>query len=283
MDARAQLSGGTMSRIRSHRRIATSVTASAIVALACGVWLVQMRLGHASMLTGWTLLICLAGLVALGIRKKLVMLPLLPVAVWVRVHTYLGLFASAAYLLHVPRVIGGGILEAGLSVAFLGTASSGLLGVYLNRTAPRRLRAVPGEYRFDRIGWHRRQIAEHAQRLVGELSGAADRPVLARFYDSRLATYFAGPPSTAYLLLPTGHRRRRLLAELGELHRYLSSDLRTVAGHLAALVRSRDSLDYHYALQLRLRLWLVAHLMLTAILLVLVGAHLFLVLQFQGG
>jgi hypothetical protein len=118
---------------------------------------------------------------------------------------------------------------------------------------------VEGQYRFDRISWHRGQIADTARQVLEELTEQTGVRVLGSFYTNYLNPFFAARPSLAYVLVPTGVRRRRLLNGLKELDRYLESEGRGTAGQLAALVRRRDDLDYQYALQMRLRLWLVIH------------------------
>jgi len=59
-----------------------------------------------------------------------------------------------------------------------------------------------------------------------------------------------------------------LLSDLKELERYLENDDRSTADQFAALVRRRDDLDYQFALQLRLRLWVTFHSILTVALVV---------------
>jgi peptidoglycan biosynthesis protein MviN/MurJ (putative lipid II flippase) len=52
---------------------------------------------------------------------------------------------------------------------------------------------------------------------------------------------------------------------------------------LAQLVRQKDGLDYHRALQLALRLWLFIHIPLTYGLMVFTVLHVVLVFGFSGG
>jgi len=49
------------------------------------------------------------------------------------------------------------------------------------------------------------------------------------------------------------------------------------------LVRQKDGLDYHYALQLVLKGWLFTHIPLTYSLLLLTLVHVVLVFAFSGG
>lgn len=271
-----------MNRFWRRRWIGAALTTLAVAALIACDWLIRQRLGHAAIWTGAALLGCLFFLMLLGVRKRLVMLPLLKTSTWVQIHIYTGLFAMAAYLVHVPRVVADGVFEGGLSLLFLGVSLSGLYGVYVSRTAPRRLTAVPGEFRFDQVAWHRRKIAELADAVLDELNAAPASAVLATFYRDTLQPFFRGRPGLAYVALPTGVRRRRLLSGLGELDRYLETESRSMAGRWAALVRTRDDLDYHFALQLRLRLWVAVHAALSGALLLWACVHALLVLQLIG-
>lgn len=267
---------------RTRRAIALSITAVAVLIAAVATWMIRIRLGHAAMATGWTLLSCVGLLMMLGMRKKLVMLPILPVRVWTQFHIYTGLFALAVYLMHVPAVLGSGFFESTLSLLFLTVAGSGLYGVWISRSGAKRLSAVAGEYRFDRFGWHRRTLADRASEIVTEVGQSGDVPVIAKFYRERLQHYFSTRPSLAYVLVPTSVRKRRLLTELGELDRYFSTNVKQAAGRLAALIRTRDDLDYHYATQLRMRLWLAIHIALSVAMLVFIVVHVLMALRFMG-
>lgn len=263
-----------------RRRFGVAITAMAVAMLAAAAWWVTQRLGHASYLTGATTWACLVLLLMLGMRRRVPMLPLLSMSTWTQIHIYTGLFATAAYLLHVPAVLATGKLEGALSWLFLGCSASGLYGLYASRTAPKKLAAVRGQYRFEQIRWHRSRIAEMAEGLLEQLGGTQAATVLARFYVDALQPFFLGRPGLAYVTRPSGTRRRRLLHQLGELDRYLESDTRRAAGRFAALVRLRDDLDYHFALQLRLRVWLVVHGILSLALIVAATAHALLVIRF---
>lgn len=269
-----------MIHFRTRRRIALAVTAVAALLLVFGhVW-IRERLGHASYYSGGTLLACVVLLILIAVRKRLVMLPLGSVSTWVQIHVYTGLFSLAAYALHVPRLVADGVFEGGLSLLFLGVSLSGLYGWFVSRTAPRKLTAVPGDYRLERVGWDRQRIRDAAAAISKGLDESLASSVLIDFYRNSLQPYFSARPPLAYLAVPNGVRRRRLLSDLNELDRYLSEETRSLSGQLAALVRTRDELDFHFAIQLRLRLWVVVHSMLSIALLVWSFAHVLLVLNF---
>lgn len=269
-----------MIHFRSRRALGLWVTLFAAGVFAVAHYGIEISLGHPAFFTGTSLFVCLLLLGLLGIRKRLVMLPIGSASFWVQCHIYTGLFALFIYTLHVPRIIANGAFEGTLSFLFLMVSGSGLYGLYASRTAPRRMTAVPGDYRFDRIPWHRQRLADAAADVLRHLDASIASPVLATFYRDQLQPYFTGSVPFAFLAVPNGIRRRRLLASLTELNRYLSNDCRHAAGQLAALVRTRDELDFHYAMQLRLRLWVAIHSILTMILLVWSVVHVLLVLHY---
>lgn len=267
-------------RTRRQRSLALTGIALAVVVLI--VWIQETRLAHTSFLTGTLLLASVLLLVLLGVRKRIPVLALGSVSTWTHIHTYVGLFSIGVYLLHVPSVIGNGLFESGLSILFLLVAASGFYGLIASRTIPKQLTAIDGEKRFDQIPWHRDQIALKAEQLLSECAERTSSGVIERLYKADLGPYFSSRPSTAYLFSPSGRRRRRLLRGLKEIHRYVESEGRTTAGLLAALVRQRDDLDYQFAMQLRLRLWLVFHCLLSVAPVVGGFVHATIAFRFAG-
>jgi hypothetical protein len=267
---------------RSRRRISICVTAIALGAVAVYAWIQAGSLAHTSFFTGSTLLSAVLLLVLLGVRRRLPVLPLGSVSTWTQVHLYTGAFAVGVFILHVPELIGGGLFECGLSIVFWLVTVSGFYGLYASRTLPKKLTAVEGQHRFDRVAWHRDQIAEKGRELLEELDEGSAVRVLGSFYTNYLNPFFESKPSLAYVLIPSGVRRRRLLSGLTELNRYLESNGRDTAGRFAALVRRRDDLDYQYALQLRLRLWLVIHCTFSVALVAGGIVHAVMVWRFAG-
>ncbi|MCG8650741.1 MAG: hypothetical protein MI861_12965 [Pirellulales bacterium] len=253
---------------RQRRVISICVTGAALAVVGLIAWILEGRLSHSAFFTGGTLLAAVLLLALFGLRRRLPILPLGSASTWMQIHLYTGLFAFGVYLIHVPAIVAGGVFECGLSIVFLVVSGSGFYGLYVSRTLPRRLTAVEGQHRFDRVGWHRNQIADAAKGLLGELNEQAGLNVLGNFYKRYLSPFFNGRPSLAYVIVPTGVRRRRLLSGLKELDRYLEVESRSTAGRLAALVRRRDDLDYQYALQLRLRIWVVVHSLFSVALIV---------------
>ena len=251
---------------KTRRYISLVATAFALLIVWIASWVEETRLGHASHLTGFSALGALLLLMLLGMRRRLPMLPLGSVATWTQIHIYTGIFATGVFIMHVPALVGGGKFEFALSLFFWVVAVSGFYGIYASRTLPKRLTAIEGQHRFDRVQWHRNQISEAAEKLLSENAETPAGKVLGKFYYETLLPFFTQRPSLVYVLVPTGSRRRRLLGNLKDLNRYLEHDSRSTAGRFAALVRKRDDLDYQYALQLRLRLWVVVHAVFSVVL-----------------
>lgn len=265
---------------RTRRIVSLIVTACALLVVWTLAWIEDARLGHASYLTGFTALATLFLLILFGMRRRLPVLPLGSMSSWTQVHLYTGIFSTGVFLMHVPAVIGGGTFECALSLLFWVVSLSGFYGVYVCRTVPRRLTAVAGEDRFDQVHSTRDRIGDTAKALLKETNGNAAGQLLENFYHDFLKTFFAQPPSLTYVLIPTGNRRRRLLSDMKELDRYFENDTRATAGRFAALIRRRDDLDYQFAMQFRLRAWVVVHATFSLVLTIAAIIHAVIALRF---
>lgn len=267
---------------RKRRVLALAFTLLAILAVWIIASFVDARLGRPEILTGSTALGSLFMLVLLGVRRRLPFWPLGSVSTWTQIHIYTGIFAGGVYALHVPMLIAGGRLEFVLSLLFVAVTLSGFYGVLVSRTLPKKLSSLESQPRFDLVPWHRQQIFKAAQELLNEIKEETAERVLGVFYNSNLKPFFQGRPSLAFVVAPNTLRRKRLLYGLQQLDRYLENGGRETVGAFAALVRKRDELDYQYALQLRLRLWLVVHGALSLLLIAMSVAHAFIALRFMS-
>jgi hypothetical protein len=269
--------------LRSRRAMALILTQTAIL---IAYWVYQTigdRLGRTSVFTGATLLACLFALTLLGLRKRLPIAKFGSVATWTQVHLYMGLFSIAVYAMHVPRLIASGLFESTLSLLFLAVAASGIYGIYASRTLPGRITALGDEVRFDRFQYYREKISEAASVLVDQtksLQASSSNSVILNFYQSHVQSFLQDRPRRLRILWDKSPTRARLMRQTRELDRYLTSDERSLGGSLSALIRRRDELDSQWALQLRLRLWVVVHLLMTLALIVASIMHVAIVLRY---
>lgn len=272
-----------MRSLASRRLQHGALTIAVLAGIAAWTVWQRLALNNPAFDTGYLLLAALLFLAAYNLRKKLAFLPGPSSAAWLQAHLYTGLATAVLFALHVGWKIPDGILESVLAALFVATFLSGLLGIWWTRTIPKKLARVREEVIFERIPILRRHLRERAQQLVLDTVHAAGATTLGEFYAARLADYFDKPPRWSYFLRPNNRTRRKLLAELTEVGRYLSEPEQQAAEQLFALVRSRDDLDYHAAMQWRLKAWLFVHIGLTYPLLLVAVLHGWLAHLFDGG
>ncbi len=259
--------------MRRRRLLACVATLLAIEIFWCCNQIIVSRLGNASLFSGSVLLACLFMLVAIGARRRVMMLPLWSVSTWLQIHLYTGIFACAVFVIHVPRIIANGWFEGILSWLFIAVSASGIYGIFVSRMIPKRLTAVPTQPRYDRIDWHRDQYRQASANIFASLTPDHGGDVLADFYTRELQPYFESGLPISFRIQPNQRRRRALLAELGDLKRYLSVDSLESANRFSALIRHRDELDYHHGLQWKLRSWVIVHAAISLVLVVWSVVH----------
>jgi hypothetical protein len=268
----------------ARRRLVNS--AVMLVALGVAWWWaerLEASLRPSSFFTGWLLLSAVVFLALFNLRKKLPAPPMGSAAAWMQAHVYTGLATAGLYAMHASMRWPTGVLETTLSLLFLATFASGLIGLYWTRTLPKRLSRVGEEVIYERIPALRGAFRERAQATVLQTVRSAGATTLGEFYNARLHDYFSRRRGWAYRCWPNSTLRKALLAELTEATRYLSDAERRTAEDLFSLVRSRDDLDYQEALVWRLRTWLFVHIGLTYPLLAAAGLHAWLAHVFYGG
>jgi hypothetical protein len=266
------------------RRRLRHVTLFLLLSAVGGLWLYwhQQNLGRTSFPSGYGLLFMVLVLAAYRLRKQWHFLRSLgSSSAWFHVHIYLGFAAFILFWVHVDFRWPMGTLEQILATVFLLITGSGFYGLYITRTYPRKLTAVGKEVLFEQIPIQRRQLVHRAETLA--LDAKYQSEFLLEFIDKRLLPFLTRGRSLSYLLFPNGGTRRALLTEVENLNRYLPAEHQSGTGSLKRLIQDKDDLDFHYALQGRLKGWMFIHICLTGGLLVLAGAHTLLVHVFQGG
>ncbi len=265
---------------RLRNSVLTSFAALAVVGYA---WWSTSRLERPAFATGYLLLTCIVFLALYNTRKKLPMIAWTTSAGWLQAHIYVGIFSAAVFATHIAWRIPRGALETSLAALYLVTFASGLLGLYWTRTIPPKLARVSEEFLYERIPALRSQVQLRAQQTVLETVRATGSETLGNFYAQRLQGYLEKPRGLIYWLRPNSKVRKRLLAELTEVTRYLSEPECKASETLFALIRRRDDLDFHAAMQWRLKVWLFVHIGLTYPLVIVACLHGWLAHLFYGG
>ena len=236
-----------------------------------------------SYLTGWALFGLILALTLYNARKKLPFLPLLSSAAWLQFHIYAGLLTAVLFALHIGYRIPRGWFQGTLAWLYLLVMLSGFFGLFLSRTIPKRLTTRGGEVLFERIPAIRRQLRDRAESLALKSIPELKSSTIPDFYWQELKDFFDDNRNFGLHLFEVRSPLNHLLNKINELNRYLNDPERKALNELAGLVRQKDGLDYHYALQLTLKLWLFTHIPLTYSLLLFTLAHVVIVFAFSGG
>jgi hypothetical protein len=254
-----------------------------ITATVAALWLHKKfcALPDYAFLTGWILFVAMMVLTFFNARKKLPFLPLGKAETWLQIHIYLGFFTVVLFLIHLNFRAPHGWFEITLAWLFALVSASGVVGLFFSRTLPRRLATRGGEVIFEKIPALRHALKTEAENLA--LGADAKSPFIAEFYAKRLAPFFAGPKNLWLHVFESRRPLNALVAELDDLRRFANDAERGKIEKLSALVRQKDGLDYHRALQLALKLWLFVHIPLTYGLLIFTALHIILVFGFSGG
>ena len=233
-------------------------------------------------MTGYFLFGAVLFLAAYGIRKRLPVVPLGNASMWLQTHIYVGFATIFMFLLHTSFRWPNGVFEFTLASVYTIVAASGIFGLYLTRTIPRKLTKLPEEYVFERIPALRDRVSQDARQVALATVGQSKSDVVARLYADELSNFFECPREIWFHLFPGSQRRRKLMTKLTSVQRYCSTEEQTASERLFSLIRKKDDLDYHYALQLILRSWLFIHVGLTYSLLLLGSLHAIMAHAFQG-
>ncbi|MDB4413627.1 hypothetical protein N9189_03780 [Pirellulaceae bacterium] len=266
-----------------YRRI-RQITALAVLIMVVSylIYQLDMSLQRTSFITGWTVLGICGLLTGYNLRKRLTFLPILGSSrAWMQIHIYFGFLAVVVFLFHIGFRIPNGQFEFLLASLFMFVSMSGFYGLYITRVVPRKLTAVREEVVFEKIPSLRVKLCNQARKIVEECASFA--PSLSDFYLERLAFFFESPRSVAYFAMPNGRMKRSLILELSNMNRYLPEDGRESSKQLIELVSKKDDLDYHLAMQGRLKLWLFVHIATTYSMLIFAAFHTVLVHAFHGG
>ena len=266
------------------RRIRNSIIAILLlVVFAAWITREKQQLGRPSFATGYVLLAAIVFLMLYNVRKKLPMIPLGKSSTWLQAHIYVGLGTIGVFLLHIGFRVPDGIFELILASLFGIVAASGIYGLYITRSIPKKLSQLSDEVIYENIPSRRHQLAATASQLA--LSSVSDTKAtaIADFYTDRLIQFFERPRGVAFTMVPSGRYRRRLMKELSHIQQFCSKAEKQISDQMFSLIRKKDDLDYQHALQHKLKVWMFAHIAMSYSLLILALFHTVLAHAFYGG
>ncbi len=233
-------------------------------------------------LSGWALFAVMLFLTFFNLRKKVPFLRMGSTGFWLQLHIYAGIFSGALYLAHTGWSWPFGIFHQVLAVCFTIVFVTGVLGLWISRSFPKRLTVAGYEIPFERMPHARNKLREDAEALVlGGVDGQTS-PIIADFYTEKLGLFFTRHRNCWAHLRRSRSPQAVHRSQFDEIRRYAKKDERELLDKLADLVERKHLLDYQHALQLILRLWLFAHIPLSYSLLILSVAHIIVVYSFSG-
>lgn len=236
-------------------------------------YLFSIRLSNTSFVSGVVLLLCVFFLASYQLRKKLPFLLIGNTSTWLQVHIFAGLLSSVIFLLHIKMQIPNGSFEFLLFLTYCTVFLTGVIGWILSRSIPYRLLSRGEEVIFERIPIHRCTIQNKVKSLVFAKSDPENGAAIPDFYEKQLQFFFDGPRNQLRHLLHSKRHRHQLSQKISALMPYLNEQEQETLNQLAEQVELKDDLDYQYALQGTLKLWLFVHIPLTYSLIIFAMFH----------
>lgn len=260
----------------------------AIIGVAFALFLGEYRrrdiaLHDIQFFSGWTLFACIAVMMLLGWRKKVVILPFGRVRFWLLVHYYVGFLAIAVFVVHSRYQLPGSLLHWLLWSLFALVSLGGLAGAAISKIVPPRLEAQGERILFDRIPLFRAQLAEQAEAIARDSVQDGNTRSIAKLYAATLSDYFAGPRNTLAHLAASKVPQARLLGQLSAIERYLDEAGKARLQKMRELIEAKSNLDFHYTNGGLMRVWLFLHVPVTYALLVAITMHVVLEYAFTAG
>ncbi len=259
---------------------AIGVWTTAFVALLFLTWWTnqaEFTLVYPSLVTGWFLFGVLAALALFNIRKNLSSLPLANSSSWLSLHLPGGFLAVGIFWLHAGIHWPVGIYEKFLAILLYMTFVTGVLGLAIQRSFPRRLTQSGHEYIFERIPMEIVEIQKQAKELLLTCTRETRRDTLATQFMDRLDWYFQQPRFFLNHVLGGKKSETWIRQQYSDIELVLNPQERTYLQKLFTLANTKRGIDLHFALQTVLKGWLLFHLPIATALMTLGLWHLLVV------
>lgn len=237
----------------------------------------RLALRDATFVTGWVLLGAMFTLGFFNIRKRLSALAIGRAAYWLALHVVVGLFAVGMFVIHTGGVWPVGLYEQVFAALFWATALSGVCGWLYQRAMPSRLSHIGYETIYERIPAEIAAFREEAEEAALAGVDASGQSTLGRFYAETMDWYFQRPRFFWGNLLGSGAAAQWVDQRFNTVSRLVGGSEEDALARIEKAARLKVQVDAHYAIQRTLKLWLAAHVVLTAAVLSLAVWHIILV------
>lgn len=233
--------------------------------------------------SGWLMVALITSLLMFYVKKRLSILPLGKSANWAQWHYYTGLLLLIVFVKHVDFSIPSGTVELSLFILFAIVICTGAGGALFNRVYAKRLASLEEEVIFERITQHRQELKCEVESLLVDVVEKTKSDTLSKYYLKHLTCFFDRPRHVLSHLIGSGYATLGIQNGLERQMRYLNSHEVECALALKKLIRKKDLLDRHFALQGFLKYWGVLHLPIALLMSCLIILHVILVYAFKGG
>jgi len=247
-------------------------------------WLAGQTIVSHDFLSGWVLFGGVLFLTAYNVRKAVPFLPLGTSSQWLQCHIYVGLFSFVLFLIHIDYRLPNGLFESVLAGAFLILFCSGLWGLYITRSYPKRLTNLGREIIYEQIPAARKRLQDQIESLILDCAEEIEGSELPAFYRGNLSAFVMRRPDWLRHLL-SGHSRywRDIQRKMSDAERFLNEEEIRFFREIEKAIHRKHQLDTQEALQAALKMWLFVHIPMTYAFLTFAACHIVLVYAWSGG
>ena len=239
---------------------------------------VWMTNGDPAILSGYVLVVLMVLLGLFSTRKRLSMMPAVRVAFWTVAHTVGGILAIGLFWIHVRGALWPtGVYEQVLATLFYVVSLSGLIGWAIQKVSPGRLTQSGIEVIYDRIPAELADIRDQIEAIVLQATEETGSDTLARHYLESLSWFFGRPRFFLSHAFGGQGGYAWIQRELRAVGRYVDAGEHAHLDRIGDLAMLKNRVDFHYAVQGLMKLWLFVHVPLAAALLALALWHVILV------
>lgn len=238
----------------------TLVVLAATAMLYSLVQLYDAGLRNPRYFDGWVLFVAMAGQVAFRVRRAYPAQAWGRVSYWMQAHLCIGYFSAGAFALHSNFELPDSRLGWLLWCLFVLVSLTGILGAYLCSTVPARLLYGAEPIMFDEIAGRRNRLAAEAEALVAQSVAVGGLQSVSELYTGRLHRYFDGPRNVLSHLRGARGPLHHLCEELDNLNQFAGEQAASTVGTFKNLVIAKDRLDFQFANEGALKIWLFLHI-----------------------
>ena len=235
---------------------------------------------NTSYISGWILFSSIMLLSLYGLRRFFLPFSKVSITNWRVFHIVLGQFSVLAFLFHTKFSFVTGYFQIGLAFLFILISLTGLVGVYIQRTIPKKLSQNGIEFLYEQIPSHRQNLHNEFGILVAKSAESGTLPLISSEILENLHSHFAANKNLLSYFFYQSKPAILLKRELTSLIS-LNTDCKLIATELLKLVEQKNRLDHSYANQFILKHWKMLHAPFIGALVLLITLHIFLVYSFR--